>query len=1550
MVTFSVFFGPEARATQTDLHGPPGSVGFGTSVVVLSNGNFVVTDPNHGIPAGAAQVGAVFLYSHDGTLISTLTGSKAGDKVGEKGITVLTNGSFVINSPSWNGGEGAVTLSNGTTGLNGMVSAANSLTGTATTDHVGIGGVTALTNGNFVVASPEWNHNTGAVTWSSGTASVKGAVAATNSLVGAKPEDSLASDNQYGVTALTNGNYVVCSPNWDGTKGAVTWGNGITGTKGIVSAANSLVGSAIGDQAGEEGVVPLTNGNYVVDSLSWNGVGAVTWGNGTTGIAGAISTSNSLAGSTAGDSAGLGGVTALSNGNYVVNSPFWQDAGPVQKGALTWGNGASGISGTISSANSLIGYTTGGSAGLTYVVALTNGNYVVGCPGWSNYLGVAAWGNGTTGTTGTVSAANALVGSAIGDSVCGDGIVPLSNGSYVVVSSQWGGGKGAATWGSGTAVMATTVSSSSSLVGTYTTDRVGLGGVTDLRNGHYVVNSLLWNDAGNVGKSSLGAVTWADAATGTTGAVSAANSLVGAATGDNVGLGGVVALTNGNYVVSSSLNQLGGTTWVDGSVGITGPISTASSLVGTRTGDRVGFDGVTALAGGSYVVNSLYWQNGTIVDAGAVTLCGGTASTSGVVTAANSVLGTVIFGGPSTVFDYQPTLSQLVVGRPASNIVSLFTAGGTTPTGPAIAVTTTVGGGSNIADGASLDLGGLLIGTRQSFTFTISNPGTADLTGVALTTTGTDKALFTVTAQPASLVAAGASTTFTIQFAPLTAGLKTAAVHVASNATVGSPYDITLTATSLPVTPPAVTTLAATSITTSSAVLNGSVDAKGTNRTVTFDYGLTTAYGSSVIATTGVVGGTGATPVYSPIVAGLLPHTKYNFRVRAAGYLGSAMGANLTFTTANHAPVAVNETVSALPSSKVTIHVLANDTDADMDALSIFSFTQPPASAGKVAKVGTDLVFTPSATYAGGVSFTYIAADAFGGHSNTATVTLTLSSLSVPLSMSAPAQGAVVVCPFTSTAPVSVTNKLPWVTFAPVLPTDRSVLFTFAPNPTATTRTGTVYISGKSIPVSQAGIAAAPVLTVPTVPDAAISAAYDLDMASHTQNAPVTYTATGLPPGLTLSNVTGHITGMPTTPVTGKTVTIVAKNIKGTSNTITFNMNVQAFPASLVGGYTVPIPRQTVVNGNLGGLLTFTVAANGPVTGTLINGAASYKITGRLNTAPYPALPDPLHARLTVTFPRAGLDPLVLVVNMNAPSDNRVNGTLTVGTTTSKVTLSGAQNVWSLPGHLAATAYAGKYTAALQPLSNSTTLPQGDGFLTLSVGTTGVVTWSGQLADGTVLVPGTTALGLNGEVPLFASLYSGTGSLQGVPAIVAATHVLGTAVTWSKAAQPASVRAYAAGFGTAAPGLSVVGSLYVPPVGSAVLPGVSLPSGGATIAFVDGGIGAVGMTASLTQSMTISTTNVATLPAITSGNLANIRVTSINASTGTFTGSMTLKDTNPFNAALPQVARVVAFNGVFLQGTQNLGTGYFLLPAIAGPPANVATSPETSGQVTITPH
>jgi len=631
-------------------------------------------------------MGAVYLYSVDGVLLSTLTGSSAGDRVGLNGVVVLANGNFVVVSQQWSGGvgnAGAVTWVDGNVGLSGVVSAANSLVGSIANDTVGA--VRALGNGNYVVLSPSWDNgatvNAGAVTWGDGDRGVVGVVSPANSLIGTTPGDRVGDR----VTVLASGDYVVRSPSWTNgggaaSAGAATWVSGADAVVGTVSASNSLVGTSSNDNVGEM-VVELANGNYVAASRRWdNGAaasaGAVTWCSGSGGCAGVVSPANSLVGSSAGDSVGF--VTALANGHYVVHSGQWDGS----RGAATWADGETGLVGAVSSTNSLVG-----SAGFDgvggRVVALANGNYVVVSSNWSDgpisRVGAVTWSPGVTGRVGEVSPANSLVGSNAFDNIGDVGVSALDNGNYVVASRDWNHGTtpnvGAVTWGDGAGATVGPVSAGNSLIGSTSGDSVGEFGVIALRNGHYVVRSPSWHRGGKT----EGAVTWADGDTGLVAVVSADNSLVGTRGGDLVGSGGVTALANGDYVVVSDRWDFGGiadagaTTWGSGATGIRGEVSALNSLVGTRKGDSVGNGVVVAFEDGNHAIHSAKWNEDGIEGAGAVTLARGDPGVSGFILPLNSVRGSVTLGGSDMPFDYDPVLARLVVGRPASNLVSLLT-------------------------------------------------------------------------------------------------------------------------------------------------------------------------------------------------------------------------------------------------------------------------------------------------------------------------------------------------------------------------------------------------------------------------------------------------------------------------------------------------------------------------------------------------------------------------------------------------------------------------------------------------------------------------------------------------------------------------------------------------------------------------------------------------------------------------------------------------------------------------------------------------------------
>jgi hypothetical protein len=618
-------------------------------VTALPNGNYVVRSPEWNNRRGAATWGSG-TAGVSGVVSDTnsLVGSNPNDAVGGSVIETLTavtpldNGNYLVHSPDWNGDRGAVTWGGGTRGITGVVSATNSLVGSTTGDELGMRGgfigdrgILTLSNGNYVVLSPFWNQGRGAVTWGSAASGVAGAVSAGNSLVGTNPTVGTSIGDQVGreVTLLSNGNYVAYTVWWNNLRGAATWGDGATGITGTVSAANSLVGTAAGDDVGFS-VTALTNGNYVVASSNWNGGrGAATWGNGATGITGTVSAANSLVGTAAGDGVG-GSVTALTNGNYVVVSWTWNG----NRGAATWGDGTSGIAGTVTADNSLVGSDPNDQVGRgisgTGVAALSNGNYVVESPFWNGQRGAATWGNGTTGVVGAVSSDNSLVGSNPLDRV-GTEITPLTNGNYVAFTTPWGGNVGAATWGDGTTGVVGPVSADNSLVGSNPNDLGISPGVVALSNGNYLVRSYTWNN-------NRGMVTWASGTAGVTGSISAANSLVGTNPGDQVGFG-TLELANGNFIVSSPswAGGRGAVTWVSGTAGVVGEISTANSIVGSSTPDGVGQYGSFPVGNSNYVLWTPKWNG----NRGAATWVNGTTGQtfdgSGTISAANSILGVV---------------------------------------------------------------------------------------------------------------------------------------------------------------------------------------------------------------------------------------------------------------------------------------------------------------------------------------------------------------------------------------------------------------------------------------------------------------------------------------------------------------------------------------------------------------------------------------------------------------------------------------------------------------------------------------------------------------------------------------------------------------------------------------------------------------------------------------------------------------------------------------------------------------------------------------------
>ncbi len=622
-------------------------------IIEFHAGNTLVTDPYDN--AAGIRSGAIYLYrGSDGALLTALTGAAAEDGIGIGRRVDVRNNLLLMHMlfGSGNGqiasAKGAVTWIDPSTGLlsdgtgGGTVGTANSVVGERSGDRAGF--VTPLASGGngYFLLSENWNDRRGAITWIDvstgrlGNGATGGAIGSANSLVGSAAGDRVGATST-GETNVreSHGNALILSPEFASGAGALSWISGATGrladgsVGGVVSAANSFVGTAAGDGVGRLGATNVPNG-FLFQMPDWNGArGALTWIEMATGRtpggaqAGVIGAANSIVGGAAGDRFGAD-VRLLSSDHFLVLSPDWDGpAGLQDVGAVTWirNTGAlanNATSGTLSSATSLIGGAAFDRVGSGGIQELWGDHLVlpvvVISPQWggagvnANAKGAVTWLNGITGNTlagtpgGVLAAENSLVGSRIGDRVgtrgdtadsIGGGITTTGFGqNFVVASPNWDLARGAVTFlsfsgntAAGTAAIGA-VGDANSLVGTDRDSRVGEF-VDTLSNGHIVVRSPDWNVLDGDSISVYGAATWMNGASGLLAGMSTAsqftagstavgpgNSVVGTSDGDRVGSGGLFNNGSTLLVLSPSARTFteggpvpGVVTWMDRNTG-----------------------------------------------------------------------------------------------------------------------------------------------------------------------------------------------------------------------------------------------------------------------------------------------------------------------------------------------------------------------------------------------------------------------------------------------------------------------------------------------------------------------------------------------------------------------------------------------------------------------------------------------------------------------------------------------------------------------------------------------------------------------------------------------------------------------------------------------------------------------------------------------------------------------------------------------------------------------------------------------------------------------
>ena len=163
---------------------------------------------------------------------------------------------------------------------------------------------------------------------------------------------------------------------------------------------------------------------------------------------------------------------------------------------------------------------------------------------------------------------------------------------------------------------------------------------------------------------------------------------------------------------------------------------------------------------------------------------------------------------------------------------------------------------------------------------------------------------------------------------------------------------------------PSVVTVAASAVTGTTATINGTVSSNGASTAVTFDYGLTVAYGSTATASASPLAANAVSTAVSAAVTGLTCGATYHFRVNGTNSAGTTNGGNATFTTPACAPTAVTGAASSVTDTTATL----NGTVTGNGATTAVTFDY-----GLTVAYGTNVVATPGSVAAGASSAVSVA-------------------------------------------------------------------------------------------------------------------------------------------------------------------------------------------------------------------------------------------------------------------------------------------------------------------------------------------------------------------------------------------------------------------------------------------------------------------------------------------------------------------------------------------------------------------------------------------------
>lgn len=446
-----------------------------------------------------------------------------------------------------------------------------------------------------------------------------------------------------------------------------------------------------------------------------------------------------------------------------------------------------------------------------------------------------------------------------------------------------------------------------------------------------------------------------------------------------------------------------------------------------------------------------------------------------------------------------------------------------------------------------------------------------------------------------------------------------------------------------------------------------------------------------------------------------------------------------------------------------------------------------------------------------------------------------------------------------------------------------------------------------------------------TQPDPLITrVAATINFTPTTTGQPTKWTASPLPPGVVVNAATGNLHGQFTKAGTYN-VKFTATNLIGPA-TMTYAITVESLSDATVGNFIALIDRNHDVNADLGGRLDITTTATGSFSGKLTLPVTAMPFTGVLSGArgTNPTVVNLLIPKTSILLSFT-IDESTGVVNATVSS-----GGIVTGTGMKQAVADSQKRV-------------GTYNFALAPDAGSPAgHPEGGGYGQFKLAATGALTAAGKLADGSAfsIVTFTAA---NGDIPLYAPLLLGKGSLHGVIRLnedVAsgyANNSITGAPTWRKNEDLAS-RSYRLGIPLMI--LNADGGRFVPSTTEIVMKLPAVP-GNATLTFSGGGL----ELASRHPSNVFTVVKPAKATLTTANTAATTLLFGTSTTAGLFNGQFILSDIVSGKAT----PRTVLYSGVLIRpgGSEVMvGRGFFNLAQLpVSSSESVSTSPTLSGLV-----